>query len=358
MDCRVKPRNDEGAARRPSTQLRRREFITLLGAGLMWPLAARAALASEASGQRGDSKVRMRYIGVLMGIANNQEGQRRIAAFRQALQELGWTEGREVGFEYRWGAGDVDSIRAQAAQLIALQPDLILANSTIVAKVLKQETPAIPTVFVQVADPVRDGIVASLARPGGNITGFTSFEYTMGGKWLETLKEIAPAVARVALLHYPQDSNWPGFSSAIERVAPSFGVQLVSAGVSGAGEIESAIGAFAKSANGGLIVLPTPVTNLHRKLIFAMAARHRLPAVYPFRFFAADGGLVSYGFDSIDPFRRAASYANRILKGEKPGDLPVQAPVKYELVINLKTAKALDLDVPPSLLAVADEVIE
>jgi putative ABC transport system substrate-binding protein len=325
--------------------MRRREFITLVGAAAAWPIAAR-------------SQERMRHIGILMGIANDQEGQRRIAAFRQGLQELGWTEGRDVGFEYRWGAGDIDSIRAQAAQLIALRPDIILANSTIAAKVMKQETQAIPIVFVQVADPVRDRIVTSLARPGGNITGFTSFEYTMGGKWLETLKEIAPAVARVALLHHPQDSNWPGFSSAIERVAPSFGVQLVPTGVSDAGEIESAIDAFAKSANGGLIVLPTPVTNIHRKLIFAMAARHRLPSVYPFRFFAVDGGLVAYGFDSIDPFRRAASYANRILKGEKPADLPVQAPTKYELAINLRTAKALGLEIPPTLLARADEVIE
>jgi putative ABC transport system substrate-binding protein len=326
--------------------MKRRDFITLLvGAAAAWPLAAGA-------------QERMRHIGVLMGIANDQEGQRRLTAFRQGLHELGWTEGREVGFEYRWGAGDIDSIRAQAAQLIALRPDLILANSTIVARVLKKEIPAIPVVFVQVADPVKDGIVASLARPGGNITGFTSFEYTMGGKWLETLKEIAPAISRVALIHHPQDSNWPGFLSAIERVAPSFGVQLVSAGVNDAGEIESAIDAFAKSTNGGLIVLPTPVTNIHRKLIFATAARHRLPAVYPFRFHAADGGLVSYGFDSVDPFRRAAGYASRILKGEKPADLPVQAPVKYELVINLKTAKALGLDVPPTLLARADEVIE
>jgi ABC-type uncharacterized transport system substrate-binding protein len=190
------------------------------------------------------------------------------------------------------------------------------------------------------------------------MTGFTSFEYTMGGKWLETLREIAPAVASVALVHHPQDPNWPGFSSAIERVAPSFGVQLVSAGVRDAGEIESTIDAFAKSTSGGLIVLPTPVTNLHRKAIFAMAARHRLPAVYPFRFHAADGGLVSYGFDSIDPFRRAAGYANRILKGEKPAELPVQAPVKYELVINLKSAKALGLTVPDTVLARADEVIE
>jgi putative ABC transport system substrate-binding protein len=326
--------------------MRRREFITLLGgAAAAWPLAAGA-------------QERLRHIGILMGIANDQEGQRRIAAFRQGLQELGWTEGRDVGFEYRWGAGDIDSIRAQAAQLIALRPDLIMANSTIVAKVMKQETQAIPIVFVQVADPVRDGIVTSLARPGGNITGFTGFEYTMGGKWLETLKEVAPAVARVAILHHPQDSNWPGFLTAIERGAPSFGVQLAPTGVSDAGEIESAIDAFAKSANGGLLVLPTPVTNHHRKLIFAMAARHRLPAIYPFRFFAADGGLVAYGFDPIDPFRRAASYANRILKGEKPADLPVQAPIKYELVINLKTAKALGLEIPPTLLARADEVIE
>jgi putative ABC transport system substrate-binding protein len=270
----------------------------------------------------------------------------------------GWIDGRNIGFAYRWGAGDIDSIRAQATQLLALRPDLVLANSTIVATVLKQVTQTTPTVFVQVADPVRDGLVKSLAHPGGNITGFTSFEYAMGGKWLEILKEIAPAVATVALLHHPQDSNWPGFSRAIEAVAPSFGVQTVSAAVSGPGDIEAAITAFAESANGGLIALPTPVTNLHRKVIFAAAARHRLPAVYPFRYHAVDGGLVSYGFDSIDPFYRAARYADRIFKGENPADLPVQAPTKYELVINLKTAKAIGIEVPPTLIARADEVIE
>jgi putative ABC transport system substrate-binding protein len=227
-----------------------------------------------------------------------------------------------------------------------------------VATALKRETSTIPIVFVQVADPVRDAIVASLARPGANITGFTSFEYTMGGKWLETLKDIAPAVSRVALVHNPQDTNWPGFLRAIERVAPSFGVQLATVGMRDAGDIESPIDAFAQATNGGLIVLPTPITNLHRKFIIALAARRKLPAVYPFRFFVADGGLLSYGFDSIDPFRRAAGYVDRILKGEKPADLPVQAPVKYELALNLKTARALGLEVPATLLARADEVIE
>jgi ABC-type uncharacterized transport system substrate-binding protein len=368
--------------------VKRREFITLLGgAAATWPLAARAALASEASGQRGDSKVRahsasedarkradatrpepgssaraqgeeMRRIAVLMGIANDAEGQARVAAFRLRLQGLGWTEGRNLRLDYSWGTGDKDRILSAARQLIDLQPDVILANSTLVATALKRETSTIPIVFVQVADPVRDAIVASLARPGANITGFTSFEYTMGGKWLETLKDIAPAVSRVALVHNPQDTNWPGFLRAIERVAPSFGVQLATVGMRDAGDIESPIDAFAQATNGGLIVLPTPITNLHRKLIIALAARRKLPAVYPFRFFVADGGLLSYGFDSIDPFRRAAGYVDRILKGEKPADLPVQAPVKYELALNLKTARALGLEVPATLLARADEVIE
>jgi putative ABC transport system substrate-binding protein len=293
-----------------------------------------------------------------MGIANDAEGQGRVAAFRQGLQDLGWTDGRNVRFDYRWGSGDRDRILADATHLIGLEPSVILANSTIVATVLKQATQSIPIVFVQVADPVRDGIVASLARPGGNVTGFTSFEYTMGGKWLETLKEVAPSATKVALMHHPDDPNWPGFLRAIEQVAPSFDVQLAAAGVRNAVDIESAVDAFSRTANGGLIVLPTPITNLHRKLIIAMAARHRLPAVYPFRYHVVGGGLVSYGFDSIDPFRRAAGYVSRILKGERPADLPVQAPTKYELVINLKTAKALGLTVPDTVLATADEVIE
>jgi putative ABC transport system substrate-binding protein len=326
--------------------LQRREFISLLGgAAAAWPFPARA-------------QERMRRIGLLMGIANDAEGQSRIAAFRQGLQELGWTEGRNVRLDYRWGAGDADGIKADATQLIGLEPDIILANSTLVATVLKRETRTIPIVFVFVADPVRDGIVASMARPDGNITGFTSFEYAMGGKWLETLKEIAPGVTGVALIHNPQDPNWPGFLSAIERVAPSFGVQLAPAGVRDAGEIEAAIDTFARAGNGGLIVMPTPITNLHRKLIIAMAARHRLPAIYPFRYHVADGGLMSYGFDSIDPFRLAAGYVNRILKGQKPADLPVQAPTKYELVVNLKTAKAIGLSIPEAFLVRADEVIE
>jgi putative ABC transport system substrate-binding protein len=327
--------------------VKRREIIRLLGGAAAWPMAARAQQSEPA-----------RRIGVLMGIANDAEGQARVTAFRQGLQELGWVEGRNIRFDYRWGAGSPDNIRADATQLIDLESNVILGNSTIVARVLKQVTHSIPIVFVQVADPVRDGIVTSLAHPGGNVTGFTSFEYTMGGKWLETLKEVAPRVTNVVLMHHPDDSNWPGFERAIGGVAPSFGVQLTSAGVRDAADIESAVDAFSRIENGGMIVLPTPVTNLHRKLIITMSARHRLPAIYPFRYHVVDGGLVSYGFDSIDPFRRAAGYVNRILKGEKPADLPVQAPVKYELVINLKTAKALGITVPDTLLARADEVIE
>lgn len=326
--------------------MQRREFLTgIVGLVVTRPFAAKAQSPE-------------RKIGILMGIANDGEGQKRIAAFRQGLAELGWIEGRNVRFESRWGAGAIDNITAQAAQLIAQRPDLLLANSTIVAKVLKQINQTIPTVFVQVADPVTDGIVASLAHPGGNFTGFTSFEYAMGGKWLETLKEIAPAVAKVGLVHHPEDSHWPGFSRAIETLGPRLGVQLVPLGVSTSDEIASAVDAFASSTNGGLLVLPTPVNNIHRRMIFEKAIKHRLPAVYPFRFHAADGGLVSYGFDSIDPYRRAASYADRIFKGETPAELPVQAPVKYELVINLKAAQAIGLTVPPMLLIRADEVIE
>lgn len=301
-------------------RLNRRKFVTLAGGASAWPLAAGA-------------QERPRLVGAVMGIADDAEGQRRIAEFQKGLQDLGWVEGRNIRFDYRWGSGNPDRIRADARQLIAMQPDAILANSTIVASVLKSETSTIPVVFVQVADPVKDGIVASLARPGGNFTGFTSFEYAMGGKWLETLKDLAPETTRAALLHHPQDSHWPGFFQAIEQVAQSLKVQVTPAGVRDANEIEAAIKTFAQAGNGGLVILPTPITNLHRKLVIALAARHRLPAVYAFRFFVADGGLISYGFDTVEPFRLAAGYVSRVLKGENPADLPVQAPTRFELVV-------------------------
>jgi putative ABC transport system substrate-binding protein len=328
--------------------MRRREVIALVGCGLA---GAWSALAHAQQG--------VRRIGMLMGIANDAEGQRRVAAFRQGLQALGWKDDGNVRFEYRWGSGDIEKIRTDARQLIATGPDLILGNSTLAARVAKEETQAIPIVFVQVADPVREGLVPSLARPGGNVTGFTSFEYAMGGKWFEILKEISPAISRVGILTNPQDSNVPGFLRAIEPVAAALHVQTTVIDSRTAQEIERSIEAFAADPKGGgLVVLPTPSNNLHRALIISLAARHRLPTTYFFRFFVTEGGLVSYSFDSIDPFRRAASYADRILKGEKPADLPVQAPVKYELVFNLKAARAIGLSVPPSFLLRADEVIE
>jgi putative ABC transport system substrate-binding protein len=269
---------------------------------------------------------------------------------------LGWTIGRNVRIDARWAAGNADNFRKYAAELVALAPDGILATSTQAVAALQQATHTVPIVFVQVIDPVGAGMVASLARPGGNTTGFTVFEYGMSGKWVELLKEITPGVRRVAVLR--DLAIGIAQLAAIQAVAPSFGVELTVIGVRDADEIESAIAAFARSPNGGLIVTASTSAAIHRELISTLAARHRLPAVYSFRYFVMAGGLISYGPDSIDPYRRAAGYVDRILRGEKPADLPVQAPTKYELVINLKTAKALGLEVPPTLLARADEVIE
>jgi len=327
----------------------RREFITLLGgAAAAWPLAAGA--------QQGE---KMRRIGVLMNLASDDaEGQARLAAFLQGLQEAGWAVGRNVRIDLRWGAGDADRFRKQAAELVALAPDVVLASGIPAATPLLQATRTVPIVFVQVVDPVGAGLVASLARPGGNATGFTVFEYGMTGKWVELLKEIAPGVTRVAVLRDAASTSGIGTLGAIQSVASSFGMELTPVGVSDAGEIERGVTAFAHASNGGLIVTGNTLTIVHRELIITLAARHRLPAVYNMHLFVNDGGLVSYGPDSIDPFRRAASYAGRILKGEKPADLPVQAPTKYELAINLKTARTLGLEVPPTLLARADEVIE
>jgi putative tryptophan/tyrosine transport system substrate-binding protein len=299
----------------------------------------------------------MRRVGALMNVAaDDPEGQARLTAFVQGLQQLGWNDGRNVRIETRWAGGDADRIRQYATELAALAPDVIVGTGTAVMGPLQRATRTLPIVFVQVIDPVGAGFVASLARPGGNTTGFTVFEFGMSGKWLELLKEIAPGVTRVGVLR--DFASGLGQLGAIQSVAASFGVELTPIGVSDAGKIERGITAFARGANSGLIVTGSTDALVQRELITTLAARHRLPAVYSFRYFAASGSLISYGPDSIDPYRRAAGYVDRILKGEKPADLPVQAPTKYELVINLKTAKALGLEVPASVLARADEVIE
>jgi putative ABC transport system substrate-binding protein len=328
--------------------MRRRDFITLLGGTAAWPLAARA-----------QQPERMRRIGVLLNLAaDDRESQTRNAAFLQGLQQLGWTEGHNVRVEYRWAAGDADRFRGYAAELVAFSPDVILASTSPAVAALQQATRTVPIVFVIVIDPVGAGFVASLARPGGNATGFTLFEYGVAGKWLELLKEIAPGVTRVAVLRDPAIAAGIGQLGAIQAVAPSFGVELSPVDVRDAGEIERAVTAFARVPNGGMIVTGSPSQGVHRELIITLAARHRVPAIHPFRYMATSGGLIAYGPDQVDQYRRAAGYVDRILKGEKPADLPVQNPTKYELAINLKTAKALGLDVPPTLLARADEVIE
>ena len=326
--------------------MRRRDFFALLGAAAAsWPLAAQA-------------QQRMRHIGALAGIADDAEGQARFAAFREGLQQLGWTDGRNVRIEYRWGGGDADKIRKHAAELAALAPDVILAAGGAITGPLLQATRTVPIVFVHVPDPVGAGFVDSLARPGGNATGFINFEYSVSAKWLELIKQIAPGVTRVAILRDPVLTGGTGQFGAIQSAAPPLGVEVSPVNVRDAGEIERAVAAFARSSNGGLIVTVSALAVVHRDLIITLAARHKLPAVYYERNFVAGGGLISYGPDYLDQYRRAAGYVDRILKGEKPADLPVQAPTKYELVINLKTAKTLGLAVPPSLLARADEVIE
>jgi len=329
--------------------MKRREFITLLGSGaLAWPLAARA-----------QQPERMRRIGVLHSLAaDDPEAQARLTAFVQGLQELGWTDGRNVRIDYRWAAGDAERIRRYAAELAALAPDVILAMGGAVVPSLLQATRTVPIVFTQTPDPVGAGFVNSLARPGGNITGFTTYEYGISAKWLELLKEIAPRVTRAAVIRDAAIAAGTGQWGALQSVAPSFGGELSPVNVLDAGEIERAVAAFARSPNGGVILTGSTLAVVHRDLIVTLAARHKLPAVYPFRYFVTGGGLISYGPDPIDPHRRAAGYVDRILKGEKPADLPVQAPTKYELAINLKTAKTLGLDVPTSLIARADEVIE
>jgi putative ABC transport system substrate-binding protein len=329
--------------------MKRREFIALLGgAAAAWPLAARA--------QQGE---RVRRIGVLMSNApDDPEGQARVVTFLQGLQQSGWTDGRNVRIEYRWATGDPDRFRRYAAELVAIAPDVIWVQGSAAVGQLLQVTRSVPIVFVAVPDAVGAGFVENLARPGGNATGFIGFEYGLSGKWLELLKEIAPGVTRAAVLRDPAITAGIGQFGAIQAVAPSVGIQVSPAGVRDADEIERAITAFARGSNGGLIVTGSALAVVHRDLIVALAARHKLPAVYWDRAPVASGGLISYGADLRDQCRRAAGYVDRILKGEKPADLPVQAPTKYELVINLKTAKALGLEIPSSVLARADEVIE
>jgi putative ABC transport system substrate-binding protein len=328
--------------------MRRREFITLLGGAAAWPLSARA-----------QQPQRMRRIGVLLSLAaDDPETLGRAGAFLQGLQQLGWTDGRNVRIDYRMTAGDADRTRTYAAELVALAPDVILASGGSTVGPLLQATRSVPIVFVDIVDPVGGGFVASLARPGRNATGFTNYEYGMSAKWLELLKQIAPRVTRVAVMRDPSLTSGTAMLAAIQAVASSFGVELSPVDERDAGEIEHAVIAFARGSNDGLIVVGNPTANFHRDLIIMLAAKHRLPAVYPYRYHITSGGLISYGPDSIDQYRRAAGYVDRILKGEKPADLPVQAPTRYELAINLKTAKALGLEVPPTLLAQADEVIE
>ena len=325
--------------------MRRRQFLGALGGAAAMPLAARA-------------QERMRRVGVLFGTTEDTEGKARIAAFLRGFEQLGWTDGRNVRIDYRWGGGDAERIRRYAAELVALGPDIILTSGTSTMAQLLQATRTVPIVFAQVPDPVGSGYVDSLARPGGNTTGFTVFEFGMGGKWLELLKQIAPGVTRVAIIRDPNLTVGTAQFAAIQTVAPSLGVEISPIGVRDAAEIDRAITAFARGSNGGLIVTASPASVTHRDLITKLAARAKLPAVYYRRLYVTDGGLISYGPDYLDQFRRAAGYVDRILKGEKPADLPVQAPTKYELVINLKTAKAMGLTIPPSVLARADEVIE
>jgi ABC-type uncharacterized transport system substrate-binding protein len=327
----------------------RRQFISLLGgAAAAWPGMAR--------GQLGE---RIRHIGVLFPVASDDpESLARVGAFLQRLQQLGWTDGHNARIDYNWGSGDAERIRKLATELTSRAPDVILTTGSVTVPPLKQATRTVPIVFTLVPDPVGAGFVDSLARPGGNITGFMTFESSMSGKWLELLKEIRPTLTRVAVIRDPAITAGIGQWSAIQAVAPSLGVELTPINVRDAGEIERQMKAFARKSNSGLIVTGSALATVHRDRIIELAARYELPAVYPYPFFSGSGGLISYGPDLIDQYRQAAGYVDRILKGEKPADLPVQAPTKYELVINLKTAKALGLAIPATVLARADEVIE
>ena len=329
--------------------MKRREFITLIGgAAAAWPLAARAQQPAQ-----------MKRVGIVLPFAASYpDGQAQIAAFQQALAGFGWTEGANMRTEIRWSGSNADDIRKNALELIALAPDVILADGSPSVAALLQATRAVPIVFALVVDPVGSGYVKSLARPGGNVTGFMQFEYSLSGKWLGLLKELAPGVTRAAVLRDAASPGGIGQFAVIQAAAPSLGVDVSPVNVREASEIENGVAEFARSSNGGLIVTASASSVVHRELIIALAAKHKLPAVYFQHQFATEGGLISYGSDPVEQYRRAAAYVDRVLKGEKPVDLPVQAPTTYQLAINLKTAKALGLDVPPTLLARADEVIE
>jgi ABC-type uncharacterized transport system substrate-binding protein len=327
--------------------MQRRQLIALLGGAVTWPLAARA-----------QQDQRLRRIGVLSALAEDDpESVARRPAFEQALKALGWTNGSNLQIDYRWAAGDAERISKLAAEIIALAPDVILLSGSSVVAPMMQATSTIPIVFVQVVDPVGSGFVQSLARPGGNITGFTQFEYSLAGKWVELLKQIAPHVTRAAVIRDPRLGYGIGQFAVVQAIAPSLGMELSPINAPDVSEIERGIAAFARSPNGGLVVT-TGGTGFHRNEIIALAAKHRLPAVYPYSYYVRAGGLISYGPDTIDQYRRAADYIDRIFKGEKPADLPVQTPTKYNLAINLKTAQSLGLAVPHAMLTRADEVIE
>jgi putative ABC transport system substrate-binding protein len=327
--------------------MRRREFLGILGGALVWPVAAGSQQAE-----------RVRRVGLLNILGpDDPEAQARRAVFEQTLEQLGWTVGRDLKIDIRQVGSDLDSLRRYAAELVALAPDVILSIGSIAVTPLQQATRTIPIVFVNVPDPVGAGFVQSMAHPGGNITGFSSFEYSMSGKWAELLKQIAPNITRALVFRDPTSAAGIGQFAAVRSVAQSLGVELTPLNVRDTNEIERTVAAFARSGNGGVIV-PPGGTAAHRKLIISLAARYKLPSVYPYRYWALDGGLISYGPNTHDPVRRAAGYVDRILKGEKPADMPVQAPTKYELIVNLKTAKALGLTIPQSLLGTADEIIE
>jgi putative ABC transport system substrate-binding protein len=330
--------------------MRRRELIKTIGCGAVAALPV-AALAEQSA--------RIRRVGVLLATAENDpEIQARVSAFRQRLQELGWIDGRNIRVDYRFAAGDPDRLRTYAAELVVLGPDVIFVSSPPTLRLLREQTRTIPIVFVGVADPVGAGFVESLAKPGGNLTGFTNFEFSIAGKWLDLLKELSPRSTRVAVLHNPTNPTAAGYLRVVDAVAPSMAAQVTTVAAHDAAEIERAFAMVARQSSDGLIVLPEVSTTLNRELIVALAARQRLPAVYPFRYFAEGGGLISYGPEQLVDFRQGALYVDRILKGARPADLPVQAPTKYELVLNLKTAKALGLTIPTTLLATADQVID
>jgi ABC-type uncharacterized transport system substrate-binding protein len=334
---------------RPHRRGDRRAFITLLGsAAAAWPLAAPA-----------QQPERVRRIGVLMGVTKDAEGQSRVTALREGLRDRGWIEGRNIELEYRWAAGQPELLRKDAAELVAMRPDVIMSSTFASLAVLRNETRSIPIVFVMVSDPVGMGIVESMARPGGNITGFTPFEPSLGGKWVELLKEIAPALTRAAILFNPETAaNAPSFVQFAQAAGSMVRVSTIPTPIRANAEIERSIAELAQQPGSGLVIVPDAFTAARYKLIVAATTHHRLPLIVPFRYFTTAGGLASYGINISGEYRRAAAYIDRILRGEKPAELPVQAPTKFELVINLKTAKALGLEVPPTLLARADEVIE